>query len=77
MRVTYLLRTIAFTITSIVGSLTIAAQELAPLAEAEWITGSTYAAMPRHKMAEGVALPIIRKVITYDESIEQIGRAHV
>ena len=68
---TRLLKRIMLAITSIVGSLTIAAQELAPLAEAEWITGSTYAAMPRHKMAEGVALPIFRKVITYDESIEQ------
>ena len=41
MRVTNLLRTIVFTVTSIVGSLTIAAQELAPLAEAEWITGNS------------------------------------
>ena len=63
---TRLLKRIMLAITSLVGSLTIVAQELAPLAEAEWITGSTYAAMPRHKMAEGVALPIFRKVITCD-----------
>lgn len=71
MRVTNLLRTFAFTALSLAGTLTTAAQGSVPLAEAEWIMGSTYEAMPRHMMAEGVALPIIRKVITCDGPIEQ------
>lgn len=54
---TRLLKRIMLAITSIVGSLTIAAQELAPLAEAEWITGSTYAAMPRHKITYELQIP--------------------
>ena len=68
---TRLLKRIMLAMASIVGSLTMAAQGIAPLSGAEWITGSTYAAMPRHKMAEGVALPFFRKVITCDAPIER------
>ena len=71
MSTTNLMRRIMLAMVSLVGSLTMAAQGIAPLSGAEWITGSTYAAMPRHKMAEGVALPLFRKVITCDAPIER------
>ncbi len=56
---------------SLVCSLTITAQGIAPLSEAEWITGSTYAAMPRYDMVEGVVLPLFRKVTTCDAPTER------
>ena len=66
-----ILRRIILTTGCIANSLTMVAHEKAPLGQSEWITGSTYSAIPRSAMTNGIAMPMFRKVIVCDKPIEK------